>query len=44
LIVEMLGDAGAADIHLRISAPPIKQPCHYGIDPCTRERMIAHGR
>jgi amidophosphoribosyltransferase len=43
-IVQMLREAGAAEIHLRISAPPIKHPCHYGIDMSTREEMIAHGQ
>jgi amidophosphoribosyltransferase len=40
-IVRMLKDAGAAEVHLRISSPPTAWPCRYGIDTPTREELIA---
>ncbi len=40
-IVTMLRGAGAAEVHLRISAPPTTNPCFYGIDTPTREELIA---
>jgi amidophosphoribosyltransferase len=41
-IVKMLRDAGAKEVHIRISAPPILHPCFYGIDTPTKEELIAH--
>ncbi|HEY6778770.1 MAG TPA: amidophosphoribosyltransferase, partial [Thermoleophilaceae bacterium] len=43
-IVKMLRDAAALEIHMRISAPPIRHPCHYGIDMSTTQEMVAHDR
>jgi amidophosphoribosyltransferase len=40
-IVKMLRDAGAAEIHMRISSPPIRWPCFYGIDTPSRAELIA---
>jgi amidophosphoribosyltransferase len=40
-VVAMLRDAGAAEVHLRISSPPIGWPCFYGIDMPSREELIA---
>jgi amidophosphoribosyltransferase len=40
-IVRMLRDAGARELHLRISSPPTRHSCHYGIDTPTRQELIA---
>jgi amidophosphoribosyltransferase len=40
-IVRMLREAGALEIHIRISSPPIKWPCFYGIDFATRAELVA---
>jgi amidophosphoribosyltransferase len=42
-IVQMLFDAGAAEVHVRISSPPIISPCFYGIDLASEDEMIAAG-
>ncbi len=36
--------AGAREIHLRVSCPPIRHPCFYGIDFATAQQLIAHNR
>jgi amidophosphoribosyltransferase len=43
-IVKMLRDAGAREVHMRISSPPDKNPCFYGIDTATRQELIASSR
>lgn len=40
-IVKLLRDAGAKEIHMRVSAPPFKNPCYYGTDIDSRENLIA---
>ncbi|TDQ34149.1 amidophosphoribosyltransferase [Aureibacillus halotolerans] len=40
-IVNMLREAGATEVHVRISSPPIQNPCFYGIDTSTRSELIA---
>ncbi len=40
-IVRMLKEAGAAEVHMRISSPPTTDPCYYGIDTPDKENLIA---
>ena len=42
-LVRMLREAGAVEVHVRISSPPVKWPCFYGIDFATRAELIASG-
>jgi amidophosphoribosyltransferase len=41
-LVSMMRNAGAREVHVRVSSPPTIGPCHYGIDTPTREELIAH--
>ena len=43
-VISFLRSAGAEEIHLRVCAPPIKYPCHYGIDMPSRAELIASNR
>ncbi len=43
-IVRMLKEAGAAEVHVRISSPPVLYPCYYGIDTSTRDKLLAVNR
>ncbi|MGZ4617820.1 MAG: amidophosphoribosyltransferase [Frankiaceae bacterium] len=42
-LVRMLREAGASEVHVRISSPPVRWPCYYGIDFATRAELIANG-
>lgn len=43
-LVKVLFDAGAKEVHLRISSPPIIYPCFYGIDMASQDEFIAFGK
>lgn len=43
-IVQLVRDAGARKVHVRVGAPPIKAPCYLGVDMPTREELIASCR
>lgn len=40
-IVQMLKDSGAKEVHMRISSPPYKHPCYFGIDTPSRKQLVA---
>ena len=42
-LIRMLREAGAAEVHVRISSPPVEWPCFYGLDFATRAELIAPG-
>jgi amidophosphoribosyltransferase len=42
-LVRMLREAGATEVHIRISSPPVKWPCFFGIDFASRAELIANG-
>ncbi|MGH7477562.1 MAG: amidophosphoribosyltransferase [Longimicrobiales bacterium] len=39
-LISMIRDAGAKEVHFRVSSPPVRHPCYYGIDMPTREELI----
>ena len=40
-LVKMMFDAGAVEVHVRITAPPVKHPCYYGIDMADEDQLVA---
>jgi amidophosphoribosyltransferase len=44
VLIEMLREAGAAEVHVRISSPPVRFPNFYGINMPSQAELIAHGR
>jgi amidophosphoribosyltransferase len=43
-IAKLVRDAGAKEVHVRITSPPLKAPCFYGVDMKTYHELIAHGK
>jgi amidophosphoribosyltransferase len=43
-LVTLIFSAGAAEVHIRVSSPPIRHPCFMGIDMATTDQMVAFGK
>lgn len=43
-LVKRIREAGAKEVHIRVTSPPIKYPCYYGMDFPTKEELIAHNK
>ena len=41
-VINMLRNAGAKEVHMRITSPPIKHPCFYGVDMASKSELIAN--
>jgi amidophosphoribosyltransferase len=41
-LVNIIREAGAAEVHVRIASPPVRFPCYYGIDMPTKEELMGH--
>lgn len=41
-LVQLLRDGGAAEVHVRVSSPPVRHPCFMGVDMATYQELIAH--
>ena len=41
-LVQLLRDGGAAEVHVRVSSPPVKHPCFMGVDMATYKELIGH--
>ncbi len=43
-LIKLVRDAGATEVHMRVSAPPFRHPCFFGVDIPGEEELLAHGR
>lgn len=41
-MVQLIRDGGASEVHVRVSSPPVRNPCFMGVDMATRKELIAH--